>query len=34
MVTNRLSVVYDPEVVSVEDIEKEVTKAGAKTVRT
>ena len=33
MVTNRLSVAYDPAVVSVEDIEKEVTKAGAKTVR-
>ena len=33
VVTNRLSVAYDPEVVSVEDIEKEVGKAGAKTAR-
>ena len=33
MVTNRLSVAYDPAVVSAEDIEKEVAKAGAKTVR-
>jgi copper chaperone CopZ len=33
MVTNRLSVAYDPAVVSAGDIEKEVAKAGAKTAR-
>ncbi len=33
MVTNRLNVTYDPAVVSVEDVEKEVARAGAKTVR-
>lgn len=33
MVTNRLNVTYDPAVVSIEVVEKEVAKAGAKTVR-
>jgi copper chaperone CopZ len=33
MVTNRLSVIYDPTLVSPEGIEKEVGKAGAKTAR-
>jgi copper chaperone CopZ len=33
LIMNQLKVVYDPSVVSIEDIEKAAAKAGAKTTR-